>query len=116
METTLAGARALIVQHRTKPGKRADVEQVWRRHMRPMIAANPGHLLYAYTFGADPDVVVAFQIYGSKQEADAFMRSAGYAAYLDEVGALIEHDPEITVVSPRWIKSAGTITDVATVG
>lgn len=37
---------ALFVQHRTLPGKRSEVQEVWRRHMQPAIARNEGHFAY----------------------------------------------------------------------
>jgi len=37
---------ALFIQHRTKPGKRDDVEAVWRKHIKPTVAANDDHVTY----------------------------------------------------------------------
>ena len=46
---------ALFLQHRTKPGARDAVEQVWQKHMQPAIEANAGHELYVYSFASEPD-------------------------------------------------------------
>lgn len=97
---------ALFIKHRTKPGRRDAVEAVWRRHMRPAIEANPGHLAYIYGFGADPDVIAAFQVHGSKAAAEAFLASEAYQAYEREVSDLLDHRPDVTVLDPRWIKPA----------
>jgi quinol monooxygenase YgiN len=95
---------ALFLKHRAKPGRRDDLEAVWRRYMMPAIEGNDGHLVYAYGFGVESDVVGAFQIYRSKEDADAFVRSAAYLAYLEESRPLLEHDPEVTVLELRWVK------------
>lgn len=97
---------ALFIQHRTRPGQRDAVEAVWRRHMRPAIEANAGHVAYIYSFGGDPDVIAAFQVYASKAAADAFLASDAYRAYQQEVNDLLDHQPEVTVLEPRWIKPA----------
>ena len=46
---------ALIIKHKTQPGKRDEVRKVWEKHMAPAVLANPGHLAYFYCFdNADP--------------------------------------------------------------
>lgn len=95
---------ALFLKHCAKPDRRDDLEAVWRRHMMPAIDSNEGHVAYTYGFGTESDVVGAFQIYRSKADADVFMQSPAYLAYLDESRPLLAHDPEVTVLEPRWIK------------
>lgn len=57
---------ALIIKHRTIPGNRDAVREIWERHMVPAISNNPGHTAYFYCFdNADPDVICAFQHYES---------------------------------------------------
>ena len=97
---------ALFIKHRAKPGRRTDLETVWRTHMMTAIAGNDGHLAYTYGFGAEPDTVGAFQLYRSKEDADAFVQSASYLAYLERARPLLEHEPEVTVLEPRWVKDA----------
>lgn len=95
---------AFFLKHRTRPGLRDDLEDVWRRHMMPAIQGNDFHLAYTFGFGAEVDTVCAFQIYRSKEDAGAFVRSADYLAYLDESRPLLERDPEVTVLEPLWMK------------
>lgn len=95
---------ALFLKHRAKPGRRDDLEAVWRHHMMPEIEGNDGHVAYTYGFGTEPDTVGAFQIYRSEEDANAFVRSPAYLAYLEESRPLLAHDPEVTVLEPRWIK------------
>ena len=95
---------ALFLTHRSKPGRRDELEAVWRQHMMPAIDANDGHLAYIYSFGPDPDTVGAFQLYRSKEDADAFVQSPAYLAYLEEARPLLAHDPDVTILEPRWVK------------
>ncbi|CEJ14989.1 hypothetical protein BN1110_05325 [bacterium YEK0313] len=97
---------ALFITHRAKPGRRDAVEAVWRRHMRPAIEANPDHLAYIYRFGADPDVIADFQVYGVKAAAETFLASEAYRAHEREMSDLLDHRPGVTVLDPRWIKPA----------
>lgn len=41
---------ALFITHRTQPGEREAVHDVWRKHMAPAISQNPGHEAYSYLF------------------------------------------------------------------
>lgn len=78
-------ALALIVEHKTKPGRRDEVRKVWERHMAPAIASNPGHVAYFYCFdNTDPDSMCAFQQYSSAEPSQAFLKTDSYAAYLKE--------------------------------
>ena len=52
----------LLIEHTTMTGKRATVRDIWEKLMQPAIAANAGHLAYAYSFGQDDDMITAFQV------------------------------------------------------
>jgi quinol monooxygenase YgiN len=96
--------QAVFIRHRTKPGQRAAVQKVWQRNMQPAIAANPGHIAYSYCFGADPDVICAFQQYRDADAARAFLQTPAYAAYLKEVEPLLLGEPEIDILDIQWSK------------
>lgn len=97
---------AVIIKHKTQPGKRDEVQQVWEKHMAPAIAANPGHLAYFYCFdNADPDVICAFQQYSSAEASQAFLQTASYAAYLADVEPLLSGPPQVTALTPMWVKN-----------
>ena len=96
---------ALFLQHRTKPGARDAVQKVWQKHMQPAIEANAGHEVYVYSFGSDPDRICAFQVYGSAEAAEAFLKSPAYLAYEKEVAPLLEGPPQVEVLQPQWIKA-----------
>lgn len=98
--------QAVFVQHRTQPGKREAVQQVWRKHMEPAISANPGHQAYFYCFGSDPDVICAFQVYASAEAAAEFLKSPQYAAYNEEVMPLLLGEPSVTALDVQWSKGA----------
>ena len=96
---------ALIIKHKTKPGKRDEVRKVWERHMAPAVSANPGHIAYFYCFdNADPDAIVAFQQYVSAEAAGEFLKTDSYAAYLQEVEPLLSGPPQVTALTPVWSK------------
>lgn len=97
---------ALFVQHETLPGKRDEVQRVWRKHMMPAIAANDGHTAYFYSFGSNPDTICAFQVYRDQDAAGAFLKRAEYTAYLEEVEPLLTGDPVVTVLDVQWTKAA----------
>lgn len=94
---------AVFLVHHTRPGQRDAVRAVWERHMQPAIAANPGHVAYAYCFDADDgDVIRVFQAYVDGDAAVAFLRTDAYAAYLAEVEPLLEGDPELHRGTVEW--------------
>lgn len=96
---------ALIIKHKTQPGKRDEVRKVWERHMAPAVSANPGHIAYFYCFdNADPDAIVAFQQYVSAEAAGEFLKTDSYAAYLQEVEPLLSGPPQVTALTPMWSK------------
>ena len=97
---------ALIVKHKTLPGKRDQVRKIWEKHMAPAIAANPGHIAYFYCFdNADPDSLCAFQQYTSDEASQAFLKTDSYIAYLKNVEPLLSGPPQVTALTPVWSKS-----------
>jgi len=96
----------LIIEHRTLPGKRDALRKVWDALMQPAIAANPDHISYAYSFGQDADVVVAFQVYSSQAAAQAFLQHPSYLDYLDQSRPYLAGAPKITILDVQWLKPA----------
>ena len=94
----------LLIEHRARSGKRDEVERLWQTHMRPAISANPGHLAYAYSFGQDDDVIIAYQVYASKAEAQAFLKHRSYKTYLEASRPLLSGEPKVTALDVRWLK------------
>lgn len=100
-------ALALIIRHKTLPGKRDEVRKMWERHMAPAIASNPEHTAYFYCFdNADPDSICAFQQYSSVEASQAFLQTSRYAAYLKDVEPLLAGPPQVTALTPVWSKGA----------
>ena len=88
---------ALIIKHRTQPGKRDDVRKVWEKRMAPAISANPGHTAYFYCFdNTDPDSIFAFQQYVSIEASQEFLQTSSYAADLKEVEPLLAGPAQVT--------------------
>lgn len=89
---------ALIIHHKTKPGMRDEVRQVWEKHMAKAILANPGHTAYYYCFdNADPDVINAFQVYESAEASRDFLETDSYTAYQKDVEPLLSGPPHLYV-------------------
>ena len=100
---------AVFITHRAAPGRRDEVHAVWQRHMEPAIDANPDHVAYVYSFADDdPDVIRAFQLYTSAEAAAAFLRSAAYAAYVEDVTPLLAGPPEVHTGTPMWTNGIAT--------
>jgi quinol monooxygenase YgiN len=106
MENPMSSA-ALFIIHKTKPGLRDQVKEVWIRHMAPAIESNPGHLAYFYNYdSSDPDSICAFQQYSSAEAASEFLGHPSYLKYLEEVEPLLAGPPEVKSLIPQWIKIA----------
>lgn len=98
-------AVALIIRHKTQPGRRDEVHAIWLRHMAPAVASNAGHTAYFYCFdNADPDALCAFQQYASPEASQAFLKTPSYAAYLKDVEPLLAGPPQVTSLTPMWTK------------
>ena len=97
---------ALFITHRTRPGMRDAVRDVWLRHMAPAVAGNPDHLDYHYCYDlTDGDVLQVFQLYRNADAAGAFLQHPNYAAYLGEVEAMLAGPPDVQAASSQWSKS-----------
>ena len=98
---------ALFAKHKTRPGQRDEARKIWERYMQPSIAKNPGHEAYFYCFdNVDPDSICAFQQYVDLESSQDFLKTENYAAYLKEVEPLLAGPPQVTSISPVWIKGA----------
>ena len=98
---------ALIVTHKSQPGKQNEVRKVWEKHMAPAISANPDHTAYFYCLdNADPNSICAFQQYVSAEAAQEFLKTDSYVAYLKDVEPLLSGPPQVTALTPVWSKGA----------
>ena len=96
---------AVFLTHRTLPGRRGEVRDVWQQHMAPAIAANPDHVSYYYCFDPDDeDVIRVFQLYRSAAAASEFLRHPNYLAYLAAVEPLLDGPSEVRRATPQWTK------------
>ena len=96
---------ALLVRHKTRPGAREKMLEVWTRHVQPRARDNPGHLAYYFCFdSANPDQVTAFQVFANDAERAAFLGGDWYPAYLAEVSHYISEPPEIVSTQVVWSK------------
>ncbi len=96
-------AVAVLISHRTSPGRRDAVRAIWEERMATAVADNPGHLAYVYCLDDDdPDRITAFQVYADAEAAAAFLRTEAYATYEREVAPLLQGPPEVRRLTPTW--------------
>lgn len=96
---------ALFVRHKARPGRRDAVVQIWERHVRPRVAANPHHLAYHFCLDSqDQDAVCVFQLYDSEEALQAFLAGDWYPAYLDEVRTEVVAPPVLQTARQHWAK------------
>lgn len=111
LSTTIASMQmtqlALIIKHKTLPGKRDEVRAIWEKHMAPAVSSNPGHVAYFYCLdNSDQDSISAFQVYESAEASQQFLATDSYAAYLKDVEPLLLGPPQVTALTPVWTKGA----------
>lgn len=103
----MTSGHAIFITHRTRPGMRDAVRDVWLKHMAPAVAGNAGHLTYFYCFDTeDEDVLRVFQLYTDAEAAAAFLEHPNYSAYLADVEGLLAGPPEVHAAMPQWTKPA----------
>ena len=96
---------AVFIRHKTLPGRRDQVRQIWEKHMAPAVSANSDHTAYCYCFDkADPDAICAFQQYASAEAAREFLCTSRYLAYVQEVEPLLAVSPQVIELLPVWTK------------
>ena len=98
-------AAAILVTHRTRPGMRDQVRDVWQAFMPAAVSANPDHLAYFYSFDtADPDVIRAFQVYATEHAAQSFLNEGAYRDYVVAVEPYLSGLPEVSTSQVVWAK------------
>lgn len=99
-------AHAVFITHRTKAGQRSRAEEVWNRIMKPAIQTNANHLMYVYTLPAgEPDVIRAFQLYRTQEDAAAFLDTPEYIEYSTAVEQFLDGPPHVTSAPAAWVKT-----------
>jgi quinol monooxygenase YgiN len=98
---------ALFIMHKTKPGRRDEVRQVWEKHLRPQIGENAVHEAYFYCYDDnDPDLICVFQLYSDHTGPQEFVKQPWYSAYEKAVAPLLAGKSEFRSATPFWIKSS----------
>lgn len=97
---------ALFIRHQAQPGRRAEVERILERQVKPRVEANPAHEAYYFCQDdRDPDVVCVFQLYTDRAALEDFLSGAWYAEYLREIGEVVAAPPQIVPATLRWAKT-----------
>ena len=97
--------RALYIRHRALPGKREEVLRVWETYARDYVDQAEGQVFYVYGFDeADPDAVIAYQLFTDDAGTEGFTRQPWFEAYETETAALLAGPSEFRAIAPQWIK------------
>jgi len=97
---------ALFIRHRALPGKRDEVQRIWRQHVQPRAAANPAHEAYFFCYDdQDPDVICVFQLYTDEASMKDFLSGDWYPGYLAEIAKVVTAPPQISPASLIWSKA-----------
>ncbi|PHR85922.1 MAG: monooxygenase [Blastopirellula sp.] len=96
---------ALFVRHKSKPGQRDKVREVWEQYVKPRAASNADHLAYYFCYDENQaDTICVFQMFTDKQAYEDFLAGDWYPEYLDAVSEFVLEAPTLNTANPIWIK------------
>jgi quinol monooxygenase YgiN len=96
---------ALVLTVRTQPGRRAEFESAWERHLRDRAARNDAQQLYLFCRDQnDDDTLRLVEVYSDPDEMTRNASAPWFADYMAEVGPLLAGPPEMVVAEPVWTK------------
>jgi quinol monooxygenase YgiN len=99
------GDLAIIIRTRTRPGKRAEVHQLYQELMAPRALENEAQEIVVWCDDQhDPDSFVLFEIYRDGAAFGANAQSAWFEGYMARVVPLLAGEPEVTMAEPGWSK------------
>jgi quinol monooxygenase YgiN len=105
MQEGIMGDLAMIIKTRTRPGKRAEVQQVYQELLVPRALENDAQELIVWCDDQhDPDVFVLFEVYRDGAALGVNAQSEWFARYMARVGPLLAGEPEVTMATPGWSK------------
>ncbi len=82
---------ALFIKTRSKSGKRDEVRDLWEQHLKARAEANIAQEVYFFCYdNEDPDKFLLFEVYNDPAALDENARSDWFAAYMEEVGPLLD--------------------------
>ena len=98
---------ALFIQTRTKPGKRAELQALWEKHLKARAEANPAQEVYFFcTDNHDPDSLHLFELYSDPRQLEANANEAWFAEYMRQAEPLLAEPPTVAITTPNWAKGA----------
>ena len=99
------GELAMIIKTKTQPGKRDEVQRLYRELLVPRALANEAQEVVVWCDDQDdPDTFLLFEIYRDAAAFGANAQSDWFADYLARVGPLLAGEPEVTMATPAWSK------------
>lgn len=96
---------ALVISIRARTGRRPEVREVWDRHLRARVEECVAQQLYLVVEDeADADALHLIEVYNDPTVAQRNASAPWFAAYLREVGPLLDGRPTMLSGGPVWSK------------
>ena len=99
------GDLAMVITTRTQPGKRDEVERLYKEMLAPRAEDNASQEVVVWAADQhDPDVFYLFEIYSDGEAMGANASAPWFAEYMGAVGPLLAGEPTVGMATPRWSK------------
>jgi len=96
---------AFFVKVKAKPGKRDQVWQLWKEHVKPHVENTDNLEICCYCYDKDdPDSIVLFEIFSDADDFKKANQSDWYAKYQTLVKPYIAAPHELVFAEPIWAK------------
>lgn len=96
---------AMIISTTTKPGKRTEVEALYRELMAPRALQNEAQLIVVWCDDdQDEDRFHLFEIYSDPAAMGANASAPWFAEYMAKAGPLLASEPTVVMATPGWSK------------
>lgn len=100
---------AMIVKTKTQVGKRAEVLQLFEKHLAERAKANNSQEIVVWCADDnDADTFYLFEIYSNRQafqaNAQAAFQAGWFQQYMQEVQPLLTEQPNVVMATPLWAK------------
>ena len=99
------GDLAMVITTRTQPGRRDEVERLYKEMLAPRAEQNDSQEVVVWAADQhDPDVFYLFEIYSDGEAMGANASAPWFGEYMAAVGPLLAGEPTVGMGQPRWSK------------
>jgi len=96
---------ALFIKVRVRPGKREQVRQLWEKHLKQRAESNEAQDMYCYCYDEnDENILLIFERYIDREALNNNAQQDWFREYMNEVGPLLDGDPDVSFGLPIWTK------------